>query len=67
MKTHKDFTIVIEQTKDGTYIASVAELKGCCAEAKTMEELQELIKLAIKQHLGDKDARINLEDKKGDK
>lgn len=65
MKAHKDFTIVIEQAKEGTYIASVSELKGCRAEAKTMEELQELIKIAIKQHLGDKDAQIRLEEKKG--
>lgn len=45
------------------FIASVPELKNCKAEAQTMEEVQELIKLAIKQSLGDKDASVDLEER----
>jgi predicted RNase H-like HicB family nuclease len=64
MKTHKDFTIVVKQSKDGMYAASIEEIPECRVVAKTMEELQELVKIAIKRHLGDKNARIKLEDKK---
>jgi predicted RNase H-like HicB family nuclease len=47
----KEFTIVIEQDEDGIYVASVPELKGCHTQAKTLDELRERIKEAIKLYL----------------
>jgi predicted RNase H-like HicB family nuclease len=47
----KEFTIVIEQDEDGIYVASVPELEGCHTQAKTLDELRERIKEAIKLYL----------------
>ena len=47
----KEFTIVIEEDEDGTYVASVPELKGCHTQAKTLDELRERIKEAIQLYL----------------
>jgi len=51
IKMEKEFTIVIEQDEDGIYVASVPELKGCHTQAKTLDELRERIKEAIKLYL----------------
>ena len=47
----KEFTIVIEQDEDGIYVASVPELEGCHTQAKTLDELRERTKEAIKLYL----------------
>ena len=47
----KEFTVVIEQDDDGIYLASVPELEGCHTQAKTLDELRERIKEAIKLYL----------------
>ena len=43
----REFTVIIEQDEDGTYIASVPELPGCHTQGDTLEELTENIKEAI--------------------
>jgi predicted RNase H-like HicB family nuclease len=43
----KDFTVIIEQDKEGYYIAEVPELKGCQTQAKSLDVLMERIKEAI--------------------
>ncbi|MGB9929418.1 MAG: type II toxin-antitoxin system HicB family antitoxin [Methanosarcina sp.] len=47
----REFTVIIEQDEDGTYIASVPELPGCHTQGDTLEELNENIKEAIELHL----------------
>jgi predicted RNase H-like HicB family nuclease len=51
IKMKKEFTVVIEQDEDGIYVASVPELEGCHTQAKTLDELIERIKEAIKLYL----------------
>jgi predicted RNase H-like HicB family nuclease len=43
----KEFTVIIEQDKEGYYIAEVPELKGCHTQAKSLDTLMERIKEAI--------------------
>lgn len=47
----REFTVIIEQDEDGTYIASVPELPGCHTQGDTLEELNENIKEAIELYL----------------
>ncbi len=47
----KKFNIVIEQDKDGYYIASVPELSGCHTQAKSLDELNKRIIEAIELYL----------------
>jgi len=61
MKEHKDLTVIIEQDAAGSYIAYVPDLPGCRVQGKSLAEVQELIKKAIQQGLGDCDASIKLE------
>jgi predicted RNase H-like HicB family nuclease len=43
----KEFTVIIEQDKEGYFIAEVPELKGCHTQAKSLDTLLERIKEAI--------------------
>ncbi len=45
------YNVLIEQDKDGWYVAEVAELPGCYTQAKTKKELLERVKEAIKGYL----------------
>lgn len=45
------FKILIEQDKNGVYIASVPELPGCYTQGKTLEEVRERIKEVIEMVL----------------
>jgi predicted RNase H-like HicB family nuclease len=51
MSLMREFTVVIEQDEDGTYVASVPELPGCHTQAKTLDELNRRIKEAIQLYL----------------
>ncbi len=42
------YTVIIEQDEDGFFVASVPALPGCHTQAKTLLELRENIKDAIK-------------------
>ena len=41
------FKVIIEQDKDGIYVASVPELPGCYTQGKTLEQVRSRIKEAI--------------------
>lgn len=41
------FTVVITQDEDGTFVASVPELRGCHTQAQTLDELHERVKEVI--------------------
>jgi len=43
----KEFTVIIEQDKEGYFIAEVPELKGCHTQAKSLDTLMKRIKEAI--------------------
>lgn len=43
-----DFNVIIEQGEDGYYISDVVELSGCHTQGKTIDELMERTKEAIR-------------------
>lgn len=47
----KEFTVIIEQDEDGSYIGEVAELHGCHTQASSLDELMNRIKEAIELYL----------------
>lgn len=42
----KEFSVVVERDREGIYVASVPELKGCHTQAKSLDELMERIREA---------------------
>lgn len=42
-----NFTVLIEQDEDGTYIAKVPDIQGCHTQGKTVEQAMERVKEAI--------------------
>lgn len=50
------FKVIIEQDKDGLYVASVPELPGCYTQGKTLDQVRNRIKEVIELVLeADKD------------
>ncbi|MBS3176636.1 type II toxin-antitoxin system HicB family antitoxin [Candidatus Woesearchaeota archaeon] len=47
---HK-FTVIIEKDEDGWFVSEVVELPGCHTQGKTVEQLLERTKEAIKAYL----------------
>jgi predicted RNase H-like HicB family nuclease len=43
----REFNVVIEQDEDGYFVASVAALRGCHTQAKSLDVLMKRIKEAI--------------------
>ncbi len=43
----RQFSVIIEQDRDGYYVASVPALRGCHTQAKSLDELSVRIKEAI--------------------
>lgn len=43
----KEFNVLIERDSEGYYIGSVAELRGCHTQAKSLDELMERMHEAI--------------------
>jgi len=43
----REFNVIIEQDKEGYYIATVPELIGCHTQAKTLDTLMKRIREAI--------------------
>ena len=43
----RDFSVVIERDSDGTYLASVPELRGCHTQGSTLDQVMERIREAI--------------------
>ena len=46
------YNILIEKDEDGWLVSEVVELPGCHTQAKTMDQLIERTKEAIKAYLG---------------
>ena len=46
-----EYTVVIELDEDGYYVGSVLELPGCHTQARSLDELLNRIKDAIKAYL----------------
>lgn len=42
----REFTVIVERDEDGYYVGTVAELKGCHTQAKSLDKLMERIKEA---------------------
>jgi predicted RNA binding protein YcfA (HicA-like mRNA interferase family)/predicted RNase H-like HicB family nuclease len=42
----REFNVVVERDRDGVYVASIPELKGCHTQAKSLDELMERIREA---------------------
>lgn len=42
----REFNVVVERDRQGLYVASVPELKGCHTQAKSLDELMERIREA---------------------
>ncbi len=42
----RDFDVIVERDRDGYYVASIPTLKGCHAQAKSLDELMERIREA---------------------
>lgn len=43
----REFSVIIERDREGYYVASVPELRGCHTQAKSLDKLMERIKEAI--------------------
>lgn len=46
-KKLQQFKVIIEQGKDGCFVASVPALPGCYTQAKTLSELKKRVREAI--------------------
>ena len=56
----KKYTVVIEKDEDGWYVSEVVELPGCHTQGKTIDQLIERTKEAIKAYVGkEEDLEIN--------
>jgi predicted RNase H-like HicB family nuclease len=42
-----EFSVIVERDKDGYYVASVPELRGCHTQARSLDKLIERVKEAI--------------------
>ena len=52
MAQEQNFTVLIEQDEEGWYISEVVELPGCHTQAKTLDQLIERTKEAIRAYFG---------------
>jgi predicted RNase H-like HicB family nuclease len=50
-KMSKQFNVVIEQDKDGYFVALVPSLPGCHTQAKSLDQLMERIQEAIELYI----------------
>ena len=52
-----EYSVIIEQDSDGTYVASVPALKGCHTQGRSldqgMDRIREAIELCIEEQDGD--------------
>lgn len=49
----KKYTILIEKDEEGWFVSEVVELPGCHTQAKTLDQLLERTKEAIRAYLAD--------------
>lgn len=43
----REYSVIIERDKAGTYVASVPALRGCHTQAKSLDELMDRVREAI--------------------
>lgn len=43
----RDFSVIIEQDSDGTYVASVPALRGCHTQGTSLDQVMERIREAV--------------------
>ena len=55
----KKYTVLIEKDEDGWLVSEVVELPGCHTQAKTMDQLLERTKEAIRAYLQDEKESID--------
>lgn len=55
------FTLVIEKDEDGWLVSEVVELPGCHTQAKTMDQLIERTREAIRAYIGTEHPQITEE------
>jgi predicted RNase H-like HicB family nuclease len=56
----KKFNIIIEKDEEGWYVSEVVELPGCHTQAKSIDELMERTKEAIRAYLeGDEEQEFS--------
>lgn len=46
-KLKREYSVIIERDKDGFYVATVPELRGCHTQAKSLDKLLERVREAI--------------------
>lgn len=51
MNMTKKFTVIIEKDEDGWYVSDVVGLPGCHTQGKTIDQLMERTKEAIRGYL----------------
>lgn len=55
-----EFSVIIEQDSDGTYVATVPALRGCHTQGRSLDEVMERIReaaaLCIEEQGGDAEA-----------
>ncbi len=44
---HREFNVIIEHDRDGYYVATVPELRGCHTQAKSLDKLMDRVREAI--------------------
>lgn len=57
----KKYTIIIEKDEEGWFVSEVVELPGCHTQAKTLDQLVERTKEAIKAYLETEQAFVSEE------
>jgi len=58
----RKYNVIIEKDEDGWYVSEVIELPGCHTQGKTIDQLMERTKEAIKAYLeSDEEPEINEE------
>ena len=55
MNMKRKYNVIIEKDEDGWYVSEVVELPGCHTQAKSIHQLIERTKEAIKAYLHDKE------------
>lgn len=55
----REFLVVVEEDKDGTYVAYVPDLPGCITQADSKEELDKNIREAIELYLEEEPEMID--------
>ena len=48
----RPYHVIVEQDEDGWYVGSVSELPGCHTQARSLDELRERIREAIRAYVG---------------